>query len=262
MDVRRRAGLVALRAVIWGIAGGLFGVIFLGVLSHLGRGGVDLWYVGLAAAISGAVVGSFYSAKRVALVGAFVGSFAGVTYLTVLGTPDRAWPVLAVAGGLGLVGGALTSRLYGHKHEALLVAASGLVAGAIAGLAVVALAWLLGMPRSAFGFSLLLAPSTGALFAYTLLRAKEVVSLPVPEWIGVGPVAAVVAAVVSAGMWTLSANLGYTSDPQALAITQAILAELPGAFVGGLLGGAVAGAVLELLNVRWLYPIFSSPDSW
>jgi hypothetical protein len=251
MISKRTAGLVVLRASIWGIAGAFYGVVFVVTLTHLASGELRLVQVVVAAGVAGAVIGAFYSARRVALVGGIAGALAGLVYLTTIETPERVWPVLGCAAGLGLAGGMVASRFLHYTHAALTVAATGLAAGAVAGLLAVALAALTGVPAGAFGFALLMAPVTGVLFTFVLLRLGAR-GVPVPPWLNVGPVAAIVAGVVGVGLWTLAADLGYTPDADLRATIGAILAKLPAAFGGGLLGGALAGGGLELLGVRWL----------
>ena len=257
---RRTAGLVVLRGAIWGVAGAFFGVLLLGVSVHLRELPLGPWRLALSAAIAGAVIGAFYSAKRVAISGAAAGSVAGLVYLMAIGTPAEPWPVGLLAAALGLVGGTLVSQLFGHKQDAILVAASGLLGGGAAGFGVVLLSLLTGMPSTAFGFALLLAPLTGAAFTYLMVRVAPRFAGHIPRSLSVGPVAAIVAAVVGIGLWNLSTNLGYSVNPSAQETTEMLFALLPQAFLGGLLGGTVAGAVLELMNVRWLYPLWQGAD--
>jgi hypothetical protein len=256
MGSKRTAGMVLLRAVIWGIAGAFYGVVFVVTLVHLSIEGLGVFQVVAAAAVAGAVIGAFYSARRVALVGGIAGGLTGLVYLTTIATPERVWPVLGWAAGVGLVGGILASRYLRYTHAALTVAATGLGSGAAAGLLAVGMGALTGVPSGAFGFVVVTVPVTGVLFTHVLLRLGPR-GLPVPPWLNVGPVAAIVAGVVGVGLWTLAADLGYTPDDTLRATISAVLAQLPAAFGGGLLGGAVAGAALELLGVPWIFGMVS-----
>ena len=253
-DLKRKAGLVLLRGLIWGIAGGFFGVVFLSILGHFQHGGGGHWQVPLAAAIAGAVVGAFYSAKRVANIGAITGSLTGVGYLIFsFPTTPEPWAMLAACGLVGFLVGALASGAYQSKRAALLIALAGFAAGAFAGgLAEIMAALASGLDR-VFVLALVMAPATGILFAFAMSQFNDGVRLELPLWLNVGAVAAGIAGVVGVGLWALSATLSIDLDPVRQAAITSTIQHLPYAFSGGLLGGALVGALLELAGVRWLY---------
>jgi hypothetical protein len=255
MTIKRKSGLVFLRGVIWGIAGGFFGIVFLAVLRHLQQAGDAAWQVVLAAAVAGSVVGAFYSAKRVAIIGAAAGSVASTAYLIAVSTPESPWPVFGVCAAAGFAVGAGASAIYERRRGALLVALAGLAAGAVAGVTAAVVGTLTGTLDQVFVLALVLAPVTGALFTAATLMLAERFAVPVPQWLSIAVVSAEVAGVVGSGLWVLSVPLAHGIDPALQAAIQEMLGQLPRAFLGGLLGGAIAGVALELLNVPWTHKL-------
>ncbi len=254
--LKHKAALVLLRGLIWGIAGGFFGVVFLATLGHLVHADQGHWQIPAAAAIAGAVVGAFYSAKRVANVGAIAGSLAGVGYL-IFSHPDtpEPWAVLGVCALAGFVAGALASGVFGGRRGALLIALAGLVAGAAAGVIAELMTALASSLDRMFLLAFVMAPATGVLFAATTIQFHRKVRLDLPAWLNVGIVAAGIASVVGVGLWVLSATLSLDLAPAHHAAITATIRELPSAFSGGLVGGALVGAALEFLGVRWIYQL-------
>jgi hypothetical protein len=253
MDLKGKAALVVLRGIIWSMAGGLFGAVFLGVLGHLEAIGRGVWQIPVAAAVAGAFVGAFYSAKRVALVGASVGSFASIGFLMAAAAPPRTGlPVLLVSALAGLLVGGLASSMYERREAALLVAVAGLVAGAVAGLCAVGLG-ALGVPVDRpFVQTLILVPITGTLFVAATLSPTTDLKVPLPQWLSVGIVASGIAGLVGLGLWAFSATLGAEVDPKLAERINATLGLVPGAAGGGMVGGAIGGMLLQLLTLRWL----------
>jgi hypothetical protein len=246
--------MVALQGLIWGIAGGFFGVVFVAAQGCLAAAGVTLWQLPLAGAAGGAMVAAFYSAKRVALIGEVAGAIAGTVYLmTVPVTPDHGWGVVWVCALAGLHVGALASVIYEHREDALLVALFGLVAGGMAGLvAALGVHLLPPGPVSLFGLALVCAPLTGGLFTLATLRWTDRVPVRVPQWLSVGLVVSGVAGLVGGGLWALAATLEPSIDPGLVASIQAVLGQLPQAFAGGLCGAAIGGVGFELVSLRRL----------
>jgi len=261
MDLKNKAALVLLRGIIWGMAGGLFGVVFLGVLGHaeaVGQGA--LWQLPAAASAAGAFVGAFYSAKRVALVGATVGSLASIAYLVSAPVPPATGlPVFGVSALAGLAVGGLASVMYEHREAALLVAVAGLAAGALAGLVALGLAPIGMALDRPFSQALIMVPVTGTLFVFLTLSSGETPRVRLPQWLSVGMVAAGIAGIVGLGLWAFSATLATGMNPEVVDLIHATLDKVPGAFAGGMLGGAVGGMVLEILTLHWLGSAAGSP---
>jgi hypothetical protein len=262
MELHRIAGLLLLRGIIWGIAGGLFGVVLLATQGHLDVVAVGIWPLPLATAVAGAVVGAFYSAKRVAIVGASVGSVAGIAYLiTASSTPPGGLPVLGVCALAGLVaGGFSASALYEHREGALLVAVAGFLAGSVAGLFATVLLVLTAAVMGPFGLALLTAPLTGTLFIIGTLWLGAGLRVPLPQWLSVGLVSSGISGVVGLGLWALAATLTNGVEPAIVTTINETIDHVPQAFAGGLLGAAVAGMILEALSVVCLVRA-SEPES-
>jgi hypothetical protein len=251
-ELRRKGGMVLVSSVIWALAGGLFGLVFVATLRYLEHQDAGPWQVMLAAALAGAFVAAFYSAKRVAVLGAAAGSFASLVYLVQAPTLPDDWRVLVLCGAVGVLAGAFASVLYERRQGVLLVAVAGLLAGAFTGLAAGEVARVAGGVAPPWLLAALLVPATGGLFTGLSVALGPRVETPVPQWIGVGLVAGGMAAVAGLGLWVLAAPLAYPVDPALLAALSAMLAEVPGSFAGGAAGGAVGGALVELVDGRWL----------
>ena len=82
MEAVRGPGLAILRALVWGLAGALFGTLgsgLFGVLLHLQPPpGTTLL---AATAGAGAVTAAFYAAMQVALIGTLAGALASIATL-------------------------------------------------------------------------------------------------------------------------------------------------------------------------------------
>jgi len=252
MELQQKAGLILLRAIIWGLAGGFFGVSYLGFVKHLQQSGEAAWHVVLSAAVAGAVVATFYSAKRVALVGTLAGALTSLLYLTIISKPTPAWHVAGLCAVAGLLVGLPVSQLYERRRGALAVSGVGLLAGSVAGLGGV------GITRLAPGLAdvailvLFMAPVTGVVFYLIALHFGERARSVVPHWLSIGIVSGAIAAVVGISMWLLSVTVGREIDPQLQQAVKAMFDRIPHVIAAGTLGGAISGAVLEVLGVRWL----------
>ena len=251
MDFREKARRVLLRAVIWGMAGGFFGVGFVAFRHYLDFRGEAGWHPIAAAAVSGALVAAFYSAKTVALLGAAAGSIVATIYLVVADPFPLGLRVAGACAAAGLVTGALASIFYEHERGALPMAAIGSVAGVFAGV-VVALLAAYSAGVGDFLQALLAAGGTGGLFALSVAALAGRVEAIVPHRVSVALVSAGVAAGAGSGLWTLAGTLELQLDPHIREALDGVVNRTPYALLGGMIGGAIAGALLEFFGVNWL----------
>lgn len=254
-SISPKVGFVLLGAIIWGIAGGFFGIVYLAFLKHLQQAGPAVWQIPLAAAVAGAVVSTFYSAMRVALVGALAGATTSLVCLTVAPSPLTPWQVMALCGLVGLALGMPASAFLERRRGALVVAGAGLTTGAMAGICVSILAKL-GPYWSGAGWAVfIMVPMTGLLFTVLTLALGPRVKAIIPRWFGVCLACAVMASVVGVSLWALAASFRLDVDPQLRIALQAMFAQIPEAVLGGIVGGALGGSLLELLHLPRLYRI-------
>ena len=248
MDTSYNPQKLAERAIASSFSGAFLSIVALGFIGHLLQATDSPWLIPPTGAVAGAVVVTFYSAMRAALAGAIAGSIVSLIY--VIGAPvlPSAWSVLAVCGVSGLVAGILVSRRYERRQGAAALVAFGLLIGAVAGggaalvAAVPALDYVVIIT---FIMSLLFLVLFQPLALRYCLRFKGLM----PHWLGVGLLAATIAAVVGTGTWVLGVTRSFGVDPQLKAAVETMLAQVPLAGLGGALGGAVAGVLLEYFHV-------------
>ena len=85
MEAESKAGLVILRALVWGLAGALFSTLGAGLLGVFLTLNLPTGVALLAAtAGAGAVTAAFYAAMQVALIGTLAGALAGIATQTAL----------------------------------------------------------------------------------------------------------------------------------------------------------------------------------
>ncbi len=253
VDSFDKVRLLCLRAAANSFGGLFFAIVSLGFIGHLLQAADSPWLLLPTGAVAGAVVVSFFSALRVSLVGATVGSIASLVYVMASPVPPSPWSVLAVCALLGLLAGVPASRLVERRRGTALLVGSGLLMGAIAGglvgtLIIVAPGLYEHTLVITFLMALIFLMLVQSFVAHLGTRLTRVL----PHWLGVGLVAGTLAAVVGAGMWMLAVTRSFGVDPDLKDAVKAMMEHVPLAGLGGLLGGAVAGAVLEMLQVKHL----------
>ena len=244
--------MILLSALIWALAGGVFGALFSGMDVAFASllEGPRLGTV-LAAALAGTITAAFFGAMPVALLGTLVGVLVGIGYLMLPPDPSSPLPLLAVALLGGLAAGGFLPRHALLRSRPLGQALSGLVAGAIAG-PVILYARGLGDPWTQTAVSAAVAVAAVGLLYVGVAR------LLVRRWpdrlalrLGGPLVAGVVAAAVSVGIWLIGATTGAVVDDQTVAHIHAVLRQTQPGFIGAALGGAAGGALLEVFGIRF-----------
>jgi hypothetical protein len=239
--------LLILRAVVWGLAGALFGTLaagLFGVSLHLHLPpGVALV---LATAGAGAVTAAFYAAMQVALAGTLAGALASIATLILYAHSERLLPLLLIAGLAGALAGAAYNAFAPLPRRPMAHALSGLTAGLLTGLVLQLLPslppiWLAGLAAAGVGAG------------YQLLTTPLLSSCRrlVPTRFSAPLVAALIASVVAASIWLIGGTTAGTLPPDRVAAIGEMLQRLPSGLLGGTLGGALTGALLELFGVAW-----------
>lgn len=238
--------------MIWGLAGGFFGAVYLAFARYLEYAHASPWRVLIAAAVAGGVVATFYSAKRTGLVGAATGSLTSLALLVSADSAVAPWTLAAIAGAAGVVAGIPAAWIFERRRGAMVLAATGLLVGLAGGTMVAILAHLVPALNTPFLTVLLLVPSCGSLYVLAVLRMSHRWSGVVPHVPGIALVSGGVSAVVAMGMWTLAAPLRLDLPPDLVTAMAAMHGEMPAALAGGFLGGAVNGALLQVLGTPWI----------
>jgi hypothetical protein len=249
----------ALRSVVWGFIGALFGALFVAAHALLAPllPALDPLVVGAVAA--GGIGAVVYSSMRLSLLA------AGLCFLLLavlqLGAALRGVPAdtvwrLDVLLGLAAAGGAAAGAYYGHRYRqshvyrALPKTLAGLVAGLLAGSAW----WLLlqAVGEVPLGVSIaVLCPLVGWCYvALAGLAVRALAGRQSPRVDG-ALVGAVVSGLVALGFWATAGTLRPDVAGEAAAAIQAVTAQVPAAVVAGWLGGMVAGFTRGLLGFGW-----------
>jgi hypothetical protein len=248
--MQNKVAAVSITAIVWALAGGLFGAIFNGLHQVLLALGLSGWQplVG-GAAIAAMTTSAFYGSMPVAMGGTMAGILGSIGYLMVAGQPV-VLPVIALACGLtGLVVGQFHAWLLPSSTRPLGVILTGLAAGTGAG---ALLSWglsLYGQPVSSLVIAAGVVALVGILFELTRPKILRGCVTWLPQGVGTPVVAAVVAAVVGCTVGIMSGiDAGGLDRAVAQGLREA-MAALPSGFIGGMIGGAVTGAILELVGV-------------
>ena len=248
-----KSARAVLRGTIWGMAGALYGVVFLLFLGYLQHSGDSIWHPALAAGVAGAVIATFYSAKRVAIMGVFVGSNIALVYVTMYSGPPQLLHVVPLAAVAGFVIGLPVSSVFERRRGALPLMAAGFASGLLAGL--LGLALIVFLPDLADRAILpaLFAPATGALFVLLLQRPGLRWRHVLPHRLSIALVCGTHSVVAGVGLWLLAVTVASGADIALQAAIRETLEEIPAAFGSGMVGAALAGAIMELSGVRWVF---------
>jgi hypothetical protein len=248
--MKNKVAAVSITAIVWALAGGIFGAIFSGlhqILLALGLHGWQPLVVG--GAIAAMTTSAFYGSMPVALIGAMAGMLGSIGTLMVSGQPVVLPVIAGVCALTGLVVGLFHSWVLPGNARPLGVILTGLLAGSTAG---ALMAWglsLVGQPVGPFVIAAGVVALVGALFQFTRPHILRGCFTWLPEGLGTPVVAGVIAAVVGAAVGIMS-GLGSSGLGQAVADEiQQLFAAMPMGFLGGMVGGAITGAILEMIGV-------------
>ena len=246
MPNKERFTAIVTTLFVWGLAGALFGALFVGlyeVLFVLGlRGWQPLVLGAMAAAMTTA---AFYSAMPVALVGAASGVLASIGYLITSGNQVELLMIVATAATAGLVSGSFFSWMVRRNARPLAETLTGMLAGIGAGGALSVVLHF--YPEQVGGFVMAagVVAVVGALFQLNEHWIVTTVHGWLPASIAAPLVSALIAGIIGAGIWLMGGTTGLDIETQG---SSHVLQEVPSGFLGGMLGGAITGLVLEILG--------------
>lgn len=251
MPSRDRVTAIAVTLLVWGLAGALFGGLFIGlheVLAVLGLGG---WQPLVLAAVAAAMTtAAFYSAMPIALVGATAGVVASIGYLMASGHLIELPIISGVAAAAGVVAGSFYTWMVRRSARALAETLTGMLAGLGAGVLLTLMLALYPAQVGSFVMAAGIVALVGTLFQ---LNEHWIVRLChgwLPDGLAAPLVAGLIGAVVGASIWIMGGTTAVSLDMETRAAVDRVLGEMPAGFFGGMLGGAVTGLVLELLGFR------------
>jgi hypothetical protein len=248
--MKNKVAAVSVTAVVWALAGGLFGAIFTGLYQVLLALGLEGWHpLVVGGAIAAMTTSAFYGSMPVALIGAMAGMLGSIGTLMVGGQPVMLPVIAGVCAVTGFVVGLFHSWLLPGNARPLGVILTGLLAGGTAG---AVLAWVLGLvgqPVGPFVIAAGVVALVGTMFQLTRPHILRGCFTWLPQGLGTPVVAGVIAAVVGAAVGIMT-GIGGSEPGQSFADgIQQIFAAMPMGFLGGMLGGAITGAILEMVGI-------------
>jgi hypothetical protein len=249
MSLIKKLARALLMLFIWGLAGGVFGAVFVAMRHMLGDLGLEGWYPLLIGACAAAMTtAALYSAMFVALVGAAAGVLASIGYLMLYMQVVDLPIITSVAAGAGLVAGMFFNRGRKSNARAFGVTATGLLAGAGAGLAIAIALQLYPEPIDDMVVVAGVVALVGTLFQ--LNQHWLVYGCRGWPWTRLGGslVAAWIAGIVGVGVWLIVGTTSTGIEWGMSGSVEQLLEQIPSGSLGGAVGGAVTGLLLELLG--------------
>lgn len=245
--MKNKIANVSVTAIVWALAGGIFGAIYTGLYQVLLALGFEDWPpLVMGGAVAAMTTSAFYGSMPAALIGTMAGMLGSIGTLMVVGTSIDLPVIIGVCGVTGLVVGLFHSWVLPSNAVPLGVVLTGLVAGSAAGALVAGFLTLglIAQPAGTFVIAAGIVALVGSLFQLTRPHILRACFAWLPRAAGTPMVAALIAAVVGAAVGIMSGSgLSVASE------TYHLFGEVPTGFVGGMIGGAITGAILELLGV-------------
>ncbi|KAA6184191.1 spermidine synthase [Thiohalocapsa marina] len=251
MRITQRLVAILTTLLVWGLAGTVFGGLFIGLYQVLSVLGLAGWQPVLLGAVAAAMTtAAFYSAMQLALVGATAGVVASVAYLIVFGPQIELALIAGLAGVAGIVAGAAFAWIGRRNARPLAETLTGLIAGLGAGIVLMVLLQVYPQPIGPLVMAAGVVALVGALFQLNEHWMLQACHGWLPAGLAAPLVAGLIAAVVGAGIWVISGTTIAALDMATRGAVDQVLGDVPYGMLGGLLGGAVTGLVLELLGFR------------
>ncbi len=249
-SARDRATTTALALLVWGLAGAVFGAIFVAVQQVL----IAFHFTGwqpliIGTCIAAMTTSALYSAMTVALVGAGAGVLASIGYLVGAGQQVELPMLAGLTIGMGVISGALFKLGPHHNARALGVTLTGLLAGTSAGLAMAILLALSPQPIAPAVVAAGIVALVGTLFEFNQNWLIEMSRGRLATLFGAPLVAGLTAAVVGISVWIMvgsGANLDLPTKERILSFVN----DVPAGLTGGLIGGLVSALLLKALGCR------------
>lgn len=249
--MRDRFFAIVVSLLVWGLAGALFGGLFIGLYEVLVVLGLSGWQPMIAGAVAAAMTtAAFYSAMPLALVGATAGVLASIGYLVTTGQEIELATITSVAAGIGIAAGAFFAWTGRKNARPLAETLTGLLAGLGAGLMLVGVTATLNSPVAPFVMAAGVVALVGALFQLNENWVVRACHGWLPDSLAAPLVSGLVASVVAAAVWLMAGMTTPTLFGGERTVIDQVLGHIPDGALGGMLGGAVTGLILELLGFR------------
>lgn len=246
---RERFTAIVTTLLVWGLAGALFGGLFIGLYRILEVLGLTGWQPVVLGAVAAAMTtAAFYSAMPVALVGATAGVVASIGYLIVAGHRLELAMIAGIAGAVGFVAGSFFAWIVRRNARPLAETLTGMLAGLGAGFVLSLVITLYPEPVGPFVMAAGVVALVGALFQLNEHWVVQRCHGWLPDGLAAPLVSGLIAAIVGVSIWIMGGSAAAGLDMETKGAVDRVLSEMPTGFIGGMLGGAVTGMVLELLG--------------
>ncbi len=249
MPSHDRPTAIALTVLVWGLAGAIFGALFIALYQILTLLTLGAWQTLIIASLAAAMTTvAFYSSMQVAMVGATSGVIASIGYLILSAQRIELPAIAGVAAILGAVNGLFFTWMIRRTARPLAETLTGLLAGLGAGVILSVVLHFYPGNLSAFVMAAGIVALVGSLFQLNEHWIVQVCSGWLPAGLAAPMVSALIAAVVAASIWMMSGTTAAAMDLATKAVIDGVVSDVPEGFLGGMLGGAITGLVLELLG--------------
>lgn len=236
-------------AVTWAFAGALFGGFFAGLLAFFMVKGTGDWLAFVhATTIAGTVIAAFFGSMLVALGGTLAGILIAISYQILFSSHGQPLILLGAALILGFLAGTFFTKREIANSQPLAQAASGLVAGLIAGPLVAIIVASSGIATGHWGVSAISVSFVGLIYVFASRHVPKVFRGELALELGGPLVSGVIAMSVAFSFWVIGSTYMTMPGMDQASPFQAIVENTPMGLLGGLLGGAFGGAMLEILG--------------
>lgn len=249
MQSHERPTAIALTVLVWGLAGAVFGALFIALYQVLALLDLDAWQTLIIASVAAAMTTvAFYSSMQVAMVGATSGVVASIGYLIVASQRIDLAAITGVAAVLGAINGLFFTWIIRRTARPLAETLTGLLAGLGAGVILSVVLTFYPGELSALVLAAGIVALVGSLFQLNEHWIVQLCSGWLPAGLAAPMVSALIAAVVAGSIWMMSGTSAAAMDLGTKAVIDGVVNDVPRGFIGGMLGGAITGLVLELLG--------------
>lgn len=243
----------AVRSVIWGFVGALYGMLFVAAteLSRIHLPQIDpMIPAGVVATGLGALI---YGSMRLAVIVAALCSMSSVFFLIDSGGTIEPLRMTLAIGLLGAVIGAfygcLARRSRVYRADAKLLA--GLFAGCVGSLILYFIMELAQFPLSPAWQVAILCPATGLVYTQVIEGFLRLFENSLPTAGDGALVGLAVASFIGFGLWLVAGYVTPEMAGQHTRLASAILQGLPTSVIAGLTGGALGGFLGGLAGKEW-----------
>jgi hypothetical protein len=239
----------ALILIIWGLAGAVFGALFVvseQLLILLGYLGWQPLVIGACAA--GVTTAALYSAMSVALVGAGSGIVASIGYLIVANPVIELIPLISIVASTGLLAGSILNWETKPNVLAFGVMLTGFLAGLGTGMLIAILSSFYSQPIAPFVVAAGVVAMMGTLFQLNMPWITRMCRHAIFIRLGSPLVAGLIATVVSLAVWVLIGTETVTTTVTTGTIS-VLFSDVSSGLIGGFLGGSVTGLLLHILGI-------------